>query len=208
MTKPDQQYVYPDSQQRWDDEYVWSPVERELLRVAAPGARVFELGCGNGIAAQRMRSRGFAVTAVDPSVSGIEMAKAVHRGIDFHIGTTDDPLAARFGQHAVVVSIEVIEHCFSPRRFADCAFELLEPGGRLILTTPYHGYLKNLVLAATGKLDTHFTALWEGGHIKFFSIPSITALLTEAGFEDLRAQRVGRIAPLAKSMVVSARRPR
>jgi hypothetical protein len=38
------------------------------------------------------------------------------------------------------------------------------------VSTPYHGYHKNLGLALSGKMDAHFTALWEGGHIKFFSI--------------------------------------
>jgi 2-polyprenyl-6-hydroxyphenyl methylase/3-demethylubiquinone-9 3-methyltransferase len=37
-----------------------------------------------------------------------------------------------------------------------------------VISTPFHGYWKNIALAVSGKFDDHFTALWNGGHIKFF----------------------------------------
>lgn len=45
--------------------------------------------------------------------------------------------------------MEVIEHLYSPRTFAAFIRSILEAngGGRFILTTPYHGYLKNLSIA-------------------------------------------------------------
>ncbi len=75
------------------------------------------------------------------------------------------------------------------------------------MSTPYHGYWKNLAMAVTGKLDAHFTALWDGGHIKFWSMRTLRALLEEAGFVDVEFTLVGRIKPLAKSMIAVARRP-
>jgi 2-polyprenyl-6-hydroxyphenyl methylase/3-demethylubiquinone-9 3-methyltransferase len=101
----------------------------------------------------------------------------------------------------------VIEHVFLPRQFVRRIFDLLEPGGTALISTPYHGYWKNLALALTGKMDAHYTALWDYGHIKFWSINTLTAVLTEAGFEVLRVLPVGRIRPLAKSMLAVARRP-
>ena len=83
---------------------------------------------------------------------------------------------------------------------------LLRPGGTLILSTPYHGYLKNFVLAATGGLDAHFTALWDGGHIKFWSYKTLTALLKEAQFEGFHFAGAGRLPWLWKSMVISCYR--
>ena len=80
------------------------------------------------------------------------------------------------------------------------------PGGVAIISTPYHGYLKNLALAVSGRLDRHFTALWDHGHIKFWSIETLSKLLREAGFNRLEFRRVGRIPPLAKSMIAIARR--
>ncbi len=76
-----------------------------------------------------------------------------------------------------------------------------------ILSTPYHGYWKNLALALTGKMDAHFTALWDGGHIKFFSLPTLETVLREAGAQKISFRRVGRIAPLAKSMIAIVEAP-
>jgi hypothetical protein len=55
-------------------------------------------------------------------------------------------------------------------------------------------------------MESHFTALWDGGHIKFFSEATLSQLLMEAGFVDLHFERAGRIPQLAKSMICSARR--
>ena len=119
----------------------------------------------------------------------------------------DDLRSSLSREFDFVVSLEVIEHLFDPRLFLRRTFHALKPGGLLILSTPYHSYLKNVVLALSGRLDAHFTVLWDGGHIKFFSWPTLRTLLEEAGFLDLRFCGAGRVPFLWKSMVVSARRP-
>ncbi len=83
---------------------------------------------------------------------------------------------------------------------------MLSPGGVFILSTPYHGYWKNLALALTGKLDSHFTALWDHGHIKFWSAKTITRLLEVFDFVVLSIDRLGRLPSFAMTMVVTARK--
>ena len=70
------------------------------------------------------------------------------------------------------------------------------------------GWDQGRKVAVTGTMDAHFTALWDYGHIKFFSIKTLTELLEETGFEVERFLRVGRIPPLAKSMIAVARKPK
>ena len=74
-----------------------------------------------------------------------------------------------------------------------------------MLTTPYHGYLKNLALSVFGKWDAHFTSEWEGGHIKFWSRATLTNLLGNAGFEVFEFSGVGRVPYLWKSMILVSR---
>jgi 2-polyprenyl-6-hydroxyphenyl methylase/3-demethylubiquinone-9 3-methyltransferase len=93
----------------------------------------------------------------------------------------------------VILSTEVIEHLYDPRGLLRNAHALLKPGGIIVLTTPYHGYLKNLLLAATGKMDRHFTVLWDHGHIKFWSRKTLSEALVEAGFADIRFVGSGRV---------------
>ncbi|BDD87660.1 hypothetical protein DPPLL_20250 [Desulfofustis limnaeus] len=95
---------------------------------------------------------------------------------------------------------------YFPRRWASTLFALVEQGGTAIVSTPYHGYWKNLAMAVTGKMDGHFSVLWDHDHIKFWSVDTLDRLLREAGFGDIRLRRVERIPALAKSMVAIARK--
>jgi len=122
-------------------------------------------------------------------------------------GSAYDDLTMKYGQYPVVTSLEVVEHVFFPRQYALTLYSLLEFGGVTIISTPYHSYLKNLAISITGKMDKHFTALWDYGHIKFWSMKTLSKLLREVGFVDIRFVRVGRIPVLAKSMIAIARKP-
>jgi 2-polyprenyl-6-hydroxyphenyl methylase/3-demethylubiquinone-9 3-methyltransferase len=155
----------------------------------------------------RIEQLGFDVTGVDPSESGVRQAQLAWPKMKIHVGSAYDDLSAQFGQFPLVCSLEVVEHVYSPRDFAHTLFRLAEPGGIIIVTTPYHGYVKNLTLAISGKLDSHFTVLSNHGHIKFWSVKTLRQLLSDAGFIAIRFVFAGRLPLLAKSMVAIAKRP-
>ena len=200
-------YAYHSAEEAWSDRYLSRRVIELLGR--EPGAkRVLDAGCGNGNMAARLAAAGFDVTGFDTSPSGIAHARSAFSGARFEVASGYDDLRERFGgDYDACVCIEVVEHLYEPRAFAARVFDVLRPGGLLIVTTPYHGYLKNVVLALSGKLDAHFTALWDGGHIKFWSRATLTRLLLERGFEDVRFSGAGRLPLLWKSMVLTARKP-
>lgn len=74
-----------------------------------------------------------------------------------------------------------------------------------MISTPYHGYLKNLALSAFNKWDKHHTPLWHGGHIKFWSRRTLTSLIEANGFRVTEFHGVGRAPWLWKSMILVAR---
>lgn len=201
------EYGYDHPGPTWEGEYVWRPVISTIRDELPIGGRIFELGCGNGATAATLSEIGYHVVGVDPSEQGIRIAQAHYPTATFSVGSAYDDLRAIHGQFPVVVSLEVVEHCFWPRKFATTIHDLLEPGGLAIISTPYHGYLKNLALALAGKFDSHFNPLWDGGHIKFWSERTLGILLTEAGFASVRFSRAGRVPWLAKSMIAIARKP-
>ncbi|HTV48100.1 MAG TPA: methyltransferase domain-containing protein [Phycisphaerae bacterium] len=182
-------------------------VEQERQKRAVKTLPLFDLGCGNGSVANYLAQLGYQVTGVDPSEDGINMAKTAYPELNLQPGSTDENLAGRFGQFPVVYSLEVIEHVYSARKFAACTFNLLEPGGTAIVSTPYHGYFKNLAIALVNGFDEHFKAIWDHGHIKFWSMRTLSTLLSQAGFVNVRFVRVGRIPPLARSMIAVAEKP-
>lgn len=170
---------------------------------------MLDLGCGNGALAEQLQAWGYSVVGVDPSPSGIAAASLRLGSIAFHQASADPEQLAQLHLPSfdVVLSTEVVEHVYNPRRWAAAAFFALKPGSLLICSTLYQGYLKNLALAASGKLDAHFTALWDGGHIKFWSRRTLTALLQVAGFQVVTFRGAGRWPWLWKSMLLAAHKP-
>jgi 2-polyprenyl-6-hydroxyphenyl methylase/3-demethylubiquinone-9 3-methyltransferase len=200
-------YAYDDAELN-DSHNILVPCLQSILKArgAAKGARVMDLGCGNGSITELLHRDGFAVVGIDPSESGVRQAKIKYPHLQIDQGSAYDDVAEQYGQFDFVVSLEVVEHLYNPRKYAATVYSLLAPGGTAIISTPYHGYWKNLTLAVSGKMDNHFTALWDHGHIKFWSYKTLRQLLEEAGFRDIAFERVGRIPPLAKSMLAIARK--
>jgi 2-polyprenyl-3-methyl-5-hydroxy-6-metoxy-1,4-benzoquinol methylase len=184
---------------------------RILATLVARGAgeRVCELGCGNGYLASLLTSAGFRVIGVDSSESGVAIARKFYGHCEGFLCRPIEPgLAAVLGrgQFDAVVSSEVIEHLYRPRDLLEVAFSILRPGGLLLLTTPYHGYMKNLAIVISGKFDAHFNPLWDGGHIKFFSRATLRELVSGTGFIDVSFSYFARSPLLWKSMVCTARK--
>jgi 2-polyprenyl-3-methyl-5-hydroxy-6-metoxy-1,4-benzoquinol methylase len=165
---------------------------------------ICDLGCGNGHITGRLAALGYRVTGVDASASGIQIARRAYPGIEFVKALIDRDL--NVGQFDLVISSDVIEHLYRPSDLLEATVSLLKPGGHVLLGTPYHGYLKNFVLAATGKMDAHFAALHDGGHIKFFSVSTLSQLLRSHGFENLSFTFYGRAPWLWKNMICHARK--
>lgn len=172
-------------------------------------SRVLDLGSGNGVLCGALAAAGLNVAGVERDRDGVDISRLAYPSVRFHqFAIEDDPdrLLAVESPFDAVVSTEVIEHLYAPQLLPAYAAKVLTPAGRLILTTPYHGYLKNLALAVADKWDHHHTVLWTGGHIKFFSKKTLTALLADHGFVVEQFVGVGRMPYLWKSMLVVARR--
>lgn len=201
-------YGYTHGESTGVDPAILREVQRLLVAGAARDCRVLDLGCGNGYFSERLGKAGFVVVGVDHSATGIEQARRHHRNASFaQVDGEDLHGMQALGAFDAVVSIEVIEHVRSTSAFVRSLRESLRPGGIAIVTTPYHGYLKNLLIAATGRHDSHYNPLWEGGHIKFFSRRTLASAFVSQGFEVLEMSRVGRVPPLAKSLVAAFRLP-
>ena len=146
---------------RWE----WrSALLRDALR---PGDEWLDLGCGSG----RFLELAPGGVGVDPDPDSLGLPLDGH-----HL-----PL-----DHASVDLVwcsEVIEHVADPLGLLFEARRVLRPGGRLLLTTPAHPWLRRVAIAAL-RFDAHFDPL--GGHLRFFTRASLARTLAAAGFEDVR----------------------
>ncbi|MCA9073897.1 MAG: class I SAM-dependent methyltransferase [Planctomycetaceae bacterium] len=185
------------------------PVVDELKPVLSNDTRVLDVGCGNGYWAGYFADQGCTVVGIDPSTSGIQQARRAYPSVRFEEDVVTNDLVERLNEAPfdLVFSSEVVEHLYSPHTWAKACFAACRPGGVLLCTTPYHGYVKNLAIALTNKCDSHWQPLREGGHIKFWSPATLERLLTESGFVNVQMKGAGRWPLLWRSMVLRAERP-
>jgi len=157
-----------------------------------------DVGCGNGYMTKKI-SRFFKhTTAIDPSNSAIIQAKKKYKSkIQFY----KQKVSKIKRKYDFVTLIEVIEHVYSPDDLLNSLKLITNKNSRILITTPYHGFIKNLLIIISGKFDLHFSPLWEHGHIKFFSLDTLKKLVLRNNYQIERFFYSGRIFPISKSII-------
>jgi 2-polyprenyl-3-methyl-5-hydroxy-6-metoxy-1,4-benzoquinol methylase len=171
--------------------------------------RVLDIGCGNGSLTRRLVDAGCSVVGIDLSPQGIEVARNTIPEARFEVMAADESVLDNLMVEPfdAVIATELIEHLYDPAQFIRGCMTALRPSGQIVLSTPYHGYLKNVAVAAANKYDYHVHPWRVGGHIKFFSRYTLQRMLTDEGFVSPEFRGAGRLPWLWKSMVISARAP-
>ena len=168
---------------------------------------ILDLGCGNGYLVNHLVKLGYNAYGTDASEKGIAIARKTNPDRFFVQDLSSDALPPELQaiDFDTIITTEVIEHLYNPQAFTDFCKQQLKPGGELIVTTPYHGYLKNLTLSIFDKWDSHMDPLWLGGHIKLWSRKTLTKVLTNSGFTVTQFRGCGRFPYFWKSMIIKAR---
>jgi 2-polyprenyl-3-methyl-5-hydroxy-6-metoxy-1,4-benzoquinol methylase len=190
--------------------YLWHYIKQPLLSLLSKDKNtcILDLGCGNGYFVKFLLDQGFNAYGIDASAQGISIAQKTHPDRFFvqDLAEKKLPEPIRHLKFDTIISTEVIEHLYNPFTFmALCKDVLSDTKGEIIISTPYHGYLKNLTLSIFNKWDRHTNAVAVGGHIKFWSKDSLGRLLTQSGFTVTNFIGCGRSPYLWKSMIMKGR---
>jgi len=168
------------------------------LRDLPPDAPVIEVGCGDGSFTLDLARYSSCVTGIDISAGQIEENIRRFPGIGFRQHDVSERFPFADGEFEAVWCSEVLEHLFDPAFALREMHRILRPGGRLLVTVPYHGGLKN-VLIALFKWDEHFAA--HNPHIRFYTKRTLSRIVRAAGFESLRLRTCGMGVPLRDLLV-------
>jgi len=193
-------YGWKSDQENPSNAYLIEPVLHALEKYQCKS--MLDIGTGNGATIPIWLSQNLKVAAMEPDEEGFSFSKK-HTGADVRqLGVQDELPVEWHSAFDAVVSLEVIEHLFNPYQLRDAISLLLRKGGVAIVSTPYHGYFKNLALAIAGKWDFHHHPERVGGHIKFWSKKTLISMFVKGGFKLLSVQGAGRMPLLWKSMIL------
>lgn len=174
-----------------------------LLEAARPGERVLDLGCGAGRFLRELSEAGSLPVGVEIAEAALSRARANAPGAELHLVPPDGDLPLGDGSVELVWCSEVIEHVADTARLLGEVFRVLVPGGRVLVTTPYHGRLQGAALALTG-FERHFDPL--GQHLRFYTRASLATALRSAGFELVAVRTWGANPFARRSLIARARR--
>lgn len=170
-----------------------------------PRSVILDYGCGRGEAIKEMQkvNANAKYIGLDVSKHAIERATREMPGAMFHMVTDGEnfPLESSFVDF--VFSSEVLEHVYDTNHAVGELARVMKSGATMLLTTPFHGFLKNVCIAMFA-FDQHFDPT--GGHVRFFTKRSLRDLLHVHGFEMIDCKYYGRFYPFSHSMVVLAKK--
>jgi 2-polyprenyl-6-hydroxyphenyl methylase/3-demethylubiquinone-9 3-methyltransferase len=165
---------------------------------------ILDAGCGSGEFLKFFVSQGFRTVGLDISLSALERARRRTPESPVAMASLDEALCFKSSSFDLVWFTEVLEHLMDTSQALTEIHRILKPEGLLVLTTPYHGFIKNLAITIVD-FDKHFDVA--GPHIRFFTKKSLSASLKRAGFDLLHFEGFGRGWPLYKSLFVVASKP-
>tara|TARA_B100000787_G_scaffold124684_1_gene93995 strand:+ start:1164 stop:1793 length:630 start_codon:yes stop_codon:yes gene_type:complete len=196
----------------WSDDTHHTPsivsnIQKLLTGINTKKLDHLDLGCGNGFITKKIYHFFDTSLGIDLSQDGIKFArkKLKSKQISFKHQSAEQ-LFKQKKKFGFITSIEVIEHQYDPYKFMKDIEKISKKGAYILITTPFHGYIKNLAISILGKMDPHYGPLWQHGHIKFFSVKTLTQLISLYKFKIIDIKYSGRFYPLSSSMMFLLKR--
>lgn len=120
----------------------FSIASKMIDTIGASNGRVLDIGCGFGILVAMGQQRGKNVIGLDTSESMVhgshDYLKSQNLEPNLVTLTTAEELIENGEYFDAIIMIDVLEHIEDPRGFLLLVEQLLNPGGRLILSVPAH----------------------------------------------------------------------
>lgn len=157
------------------------------LRAAAP-AEVLDLACGIGYGSLMLAElEGTNVTAVDIDSGAIDYAKRYYQADNIHYVCEDARNLDKQKRFDAIVSFETIEHVEFDQELINTFFDVLNPGGTFICSTP------NQDVMPFDKDKFRF-------HIRHYTVSEISQIAQQAGFtvEEVLTQKDSVSGPVEK----------
>ena len=162
-------------------------LERSMHRQPGAALRtILDVGCGYGFFVDALGRRGYNAVGIDVSAERLALARD-HLDGEFIKGMVDsDFVAAHRERFGWVTIFHVLEHVSDPATFVKQCFELVEPGGRLLVEVP------NLADELLDQSPGYRAFYWQRAHLSYFDAPHLSLVLRRARVGHFQVRGVQR----------------
>jgi methionine biosynthesis protein MetW len=158
---------------------------KRAISYIGKGKKVLDIGSYNGYIAKLIEKQGNEVEGVDFTDKAISLCKK--QGIKCTKANIEKRIPFKDNQFDAVFMGETIEHIFDTDAVIKEINRILKPEGTLVITTPNIAALNNRIKLFLGRnpgIDIGTFPLYgSNGHIRYFTLGSLTNLLERNGFE-------------------------
>ena len=146
------------------------------------GERVLDVGCGPGYLAEHLtKQKNCIVVGVEQDPRLAETARRACVQV-YEVDLEREGLRNIRGKFTAIFFGDVIEHVRNAPDLLLQAAELLEVGGRVIVSTPNFVHIKNRVRVLFGIFEYRDAGLLDRTHVHFYTKKTLYALLNQAGY--------------------------
>jgi 2-polyprenyl-3-methyl-5-hydroxy-6-metoxy-1,4-benzoquinol methylase len=178
-----------------------------LLDRVPVGARVLDVGCGEGRFTSALARAGRETVGVDVAEEPLRRAREREPDLDVRLLPAEGRWPLEDVSFDAVFAGEVIEHVADTAGWLSEVRRVLRSGGALVLSTPAHGPLTRVALGLSGRaFAAHFDP--RSDHLRFYTRRALVALLEDFGFERIETHGLGGLPGARAVLLAAARRAR
>ena len=177
-----------------------TPPNEDICLMVEPGKKVLDIGCATGRVAEKLRKeKNCFVVGIEVNEAMAEIAKK--RCGKVIVANAEKVKKINFpkGYFDIIIYADVLEHCSNPGEILVNLREYLSDRGYLLISVPNVANWEIRLRLLMGKFDYKGGTILDTGHLKFFTLSSITRLIEQSGYEVVEVKtRNIRLSCLAK----------
>jgi len=160
------------------------PINRSVLSLLpGTGKKILDIGCGTGVLAEVLKSRGHLVDGISISEKELEIA-ANHLQCAFLYNLENGlPPDIVNNTYDYVVCSHVLEHIVYPNKLLLGIRNVLKESGSLVVALPNIMHYSARLKILAGNFEYDKAGMWDNTHVKWYTFGSGQRLLADNGFK-------------------------
>lgn len=180
--------------------YDTSPNE-DVCSMVEPGKKVLDVGCATGRIAEKLKKeKDCFVVGIEVNREMAEIAKKRCDKVIVDNAETIKKINFPEAYFDIIIFADVLEHCSNPEEILVNLRKYLSDGGYILISVPNVANWEIRLKLLMGRFDYKGGTILDTGHLKFFTLSSISRLIEQSGYRVIGVKtRNMRLGCLAKA---------